>query len=205
MNTEEIKSVGFIFTLIVLVGLLLNQNYQINKLADKSHQAMKVALEVNSDLQQVKGDSKQNESKLSSEIDLLKEEIDELNKFKDMKLFKDLLTVKPEMRFKTLMTCKTESDFNYNVIHRGIYDATTTGVCGIKTHWINIIPEITKDNINSLYAGSLVIEYLLNKNNGNLYAAMKEFKGSIRNTAPVDKVMALISRHKNIEKIVQNM
>ena len=33
----------------------------------------------------------------------------------------------------------------------GVFDKTTTGACGIKTHWIDIIEEINEDNINSLF------------------------------------------------------
>lgn len=58
-------------------------------------------------------------------------------------------------------------------------------VCGVKDYWIDIIPELTRENINTLYGGELVLNYLLEKNNGNLYETLKDFKGSENNLYPV--------------------
>ena len=58
-------------------------------------------------------------------------------------------------------------------------------VCGVKDYWIDIIPELNQDNINTLYGGELVLNYLLKKNDGNLYEALKDFKGSETNLYPV--------------------
>ena len=71
----------------------------------------------------------------------------------------------------------------------GAFDKTTTGACGIKTHWIDIIEEINEDNINSLYAGYLVLDYLIEKNDGDLVEAPKDYKGAKKNMKPVYKVL----------------
>lgn len=62
-------------------------------------------------------------------------------------------------------------------------------ICGVKDIWLDEIPELTKSNINSLYGGSLVLEYLLKKNNYNIKEALKDYKGSKRNMKPVYNVL----------------
>lgn len=64
-------------------------------------------------------------------------------------------------------------------------------LCGIKEHWISIIPELNYDNINTLYGGSLVINYLLDKHNQNLFRAIKEFKGAELNLTTTYKTIKL--------------
>ena len=82
-----------------------------------------------------------------------------------------------------IATCYPENAFNHYKPHK---DKSIIGlVCGIKDYWIDIIPELNQDNINTLYGGELVINYLLEKNKGNLYKALKEFKGSEKNIYPV--------------------
>ena len=88
----------------------------------------------------------------------------------------------------------TESDLNYDVIHPS---KDTIGICGIKLNiWSIEIPEINKENVNSLYAGSLVLDFLIKKNNGSLLKAIKEFKGTERNYKPVNKVINLYKEIK---------
>lgn len=95
-----------------------------------------------------------------------------------------------------LINCYKESNLNKDVIHKGKYDINTKGICGIKDYWIDIIPELNEDNINSLYGGSLVLEYLLVKNNNDIYLALKEYKGSIKNIKPVNDVIKLYEELK---------
>lgn len=91
-----------------------------------------------------------------------------------------------------LVLCFTESSLNYEVKHKGAFDKSTVGICGLKTkYWIDEIEEINHQNINSLYAGSLVLEYLLNKYNGNLFLAIKHYKGANKNLGPVKKVIKI--------------
>jgi len=88
----------------------------------------------------------------------------------------------------------TESDLDYNVIHPS---KDTIGICGIKVDiWSEEIPEITKQNVNTLYAGSLVLEFLIKKNNGSIFKAVKEFKGTNKNYKPVNKVISIYKEIK---------
>ena len=86
---------------------------------------------------------------------------------------------------------------NYDVKHYGKFDKTTTGICGLKSSfWIDKIDEINHSNINSLYAGSKVLEYLLNKYDGNLFEALKHYKAANKNLAPVNRVIEIYKEIK---------
>ena len=199
MTNNENLIVGLIFTIIIGLGVLFHNNHLNSKEYAAKISAMEFAI-------------KQYEEKIATEKQyeelqrLLTDaegKLADVNDFK--KIYKDLLTVKPYLRHLTLLLCNTESGNRYDVIHTGKYDSTTTGICGIKTHWIGMIPEINESNINSLYAGSLVIEYLLNKNGENVYAALKEFKGSIVNTKPVEKVMEMRVKYQHLKPLLAKL
>ena len=97
-----------------------------------------------------------------------------------------------------LANCFCESGFNYNAVHKGIYDKNTIGkICGVKEYWIDIIEEITYDNINTLYAGSLVLNHLLNRFDGDMFKALAYYKGSKKNFEPVKKVIRI---YRNIKE-----
>ena len=96
-----------------------------------------------------------------------------------------------------LALCFTESSLNYEVKHKGAFDKTTSGICGLKTkYWIDEIEEINQHNINSLYAGSLVLEYLLNKYDNDLFLALKHYKGADKNLKPVERVINIYKEIK---------
>lgn len=96
-----------------------------------------------------------------------------------------------------MSNCKDESNLDYAAIHTGYYNRGVIGICGINMLWIGVIPELNKANINSLYAGSLVLRYLLEQNNNNLIKALKHYKGSKKNLEPVRDV---IKTYKKIKK-----
>ena len=50
--------------------------------------------------------------------------------------------------------------------------------------WIGVIPELTEENINSLYAGYLVLDHLI-KEKGSKVKGLAAYKGSIKNYKPV--------------------
>ena len=97
-----------------------------------------------------------------------------------------------------MATCFPEAYFDYKVIHKR--SPSSFGICGIKEIWGNIIPEINKNNINSLYAGSLVLEYLLNKYDNNLFLALKHYKGADKNLKSVERVINIYKEIKWKEK-----
>lgn len=56
---------------------------------------------------------------------------------------------------------------------------------------MDTIPELNKHNINTLQGSELVLNYLLEKHNGNLYEALKDFKGSEYNLYPVKETIKI--------------
>lgn len=92
--------------------------------------------------------------------------------------------------------CFPESGLKKDVVHKGKFDKKTIGVCGVKSYWIDIIPDLTKNNINSLKAGELVLDYLIDKNNGNLFEALKDYKGANKNLEPVYKTLEIYKEIK---------
>jgi len=69
-------------------------------------------------------------------------------------------------------------------------------LCGIKSYWQDIIPELTKDNINSLIGGDLVLNHLLNRFDGDIFKALAYYKGSKKNFEPVKKVIRIYKEIK---------
>lgn len=76
-------------------------------------------------------------------------------------------------------------------MHKGKYDKETKGICGVKLYWIEMIPELTISNINTLKGGELVLNYLIEKHKGSLFKALKDYKGSVNNLEPVHKTLSL--------------
>lgn len=108
------------------------------------------------------------------------------------KILKDLSAVPESAKPLVLSLCFTESSLNYNVKHRGRFDKTTTGICGIKPElWRDVIGD---NNPNSLFSGYLVLKHLLDKHQ-NLFNAVASFKGAKTNFTTTKRVVEL---HKKI-------
>ena len=85
--------------------------------------------------------------------------------------------------------CFTESSLRYDVIHRGIFDLTTEGICGLKHYWdVTLLKGIDR---NSLYAGSIVFDDFLAKSNGDEFLALSHYKGAIYNYETVLRVLEI--------------
>ena len=84
----------------------------------------------------------------------------------------------------------TETFFDYNVKHAGGY---AEGICGVTDHWNPLLEEkgIKK---NSVAACIEIYNFLLEQNNYNQRAAIKEYKGieSKHNYWIIDKVQEYI-------------
>ncbi len=180
---DELTIIGLIFTILVLAPLIY---FNFTGLKQELYLAKSLVVELD------------DESKLAYEmIESLNNELDISNEYsKFTKLLKDLSQIK-QNKDLTLVVCFTESSFRYNAKHTGWYNAGITGhICGLKNHWISLIPELNESNINTLYAGSLVITYLLNKHNNDLFKAIKEFKGADKNLKTTYKTIKLYNKIK---------
>ena len=200
MKNEDLFVVGLIKTLIITIFVLYYTDYQAKKEYVYKIEAMQTAIYLNNIISQkdnIIETLKQTNEKQNEKVQNAYKHVETV--YKKEQLLKELRSIEDEyLQDWTLALCYTESSLNKSVVHKGRYDKTTKGICGIKTLRINEIPELTHKNINTLYAGSLVLEYLLAKNNYNMYEALKDYKGAIKNTESVDKVFEV---YNNIKKI----
>ena len=115
--------------------------------------------------------------KYTKEIDRIKEEIE---------------FIPEDYREKVLALCWTESHLKYNVSHP--WNDTTTGICGIKSRfWTDFVTKSGAE-VNSLYAGYIVLKYLEDKANGDFFKAVKKYKGAVKNLYPVHKTVNLYQK-----------
>ena len=187
MNTErlndELTITGLIFIFLVLVPLMC---MKIVNVENELNQAKTIAVELHE------------ESSLAYEmVESLNKELDLAGEYiNHKKLLKDLSQIKSNKDL-TVVVCFTESSFRYNAKHTGWYNEGITGhMCGLKDHWVDIIPELNQENINTLYAGSLVISDLLVKHNNDVFKAIKEFKGANKNLTTTYKTIKLYNKIK---------
>lgn len=115
--------------------------------------------------------------KYTKEIDRIKEEIE---------------FIPEDYREKVLALCWTESHLKYNVSHP--WNDSTTGVCGIKSSFWKDFVTKSGVEVNSLYAGYLVLKYLEDKANGDFFQAVKKYKGANKNLYPVYKAVNLYEK-----------
>ena len=180
--SRDIKALMAIYTILILVGWNIGLKYDVEKEKIKKIEAMQVAINLN----KANNDYIEMLESMNKYADSLERDLEQ------NKLLKDFLSIDDNLKRLTLALCFTESNLNYEAKHKGKFDKTTVGICGLKTkYWIDEIEEINHQNINSLYAGSLVIEYLLNKYNGDLEKTLKHYKGADKNLKPVKRVIEI--------------
>lgn len=177
MKTKEIWVVACIYSIICFCIFFTMKEIESKKLYKDLYQAKSIAVEYH-DISE----------SLYSAVDSLNSHIDKMEKLD--KLIQDLDRVPRAERKKTLANCYNESNLNYDVIHKGKFDKTTTPICGVKKEWIDVIPELNEDNINSLYGGYLVLSYLIDEE-GSLEKALRRYKGVIINDKPVKHTLEL--------------
>ena len=177
MKKSEIWIIAYIYSIICFIIYFGIEEHKSKKLYQDFCQAKVIAVE------------------LYDENESLYEAVESLNKHIDKmehldKLVEDLNRVPRESRKDVLANCYNESNLKYDVKHKSKFDKTTTGICGIKTVWIDIIPDLNKDNINSLYGGYLVLSYLIDET-GILEKDLALYKGTIKNYEPVEHTIEI--------------
>ena len=181
MKKSEIWIVAYIYSIICFIIYFGMQEHKSKKLYQDFYQAKVIAVELYDENEALH----QGHKSLNDELD---------KTIKIQKIINDLSQIPKESQSLVLANAFNESSLNYEVIHKGKFDKTTTGISGIKTLWIDIIAELNEDNINSLYGGYLFLNHLLAKHNGNEFKALAEFKGSITNFKPVYKTLEIKKR-----------
>lgn len=120
---------------------------------------------------------------------MIQQQDNKLKEYEKYERILDDLSAVPEFAKPFVLSlCFTESSLNYSVKHRGRFDKTTTGICGIKPElWKDVIGE---NNPNSLFSGYLVLNYLLEKHQ-NLFDAVASYKGAKTNFTTTERVIEL--------------
>ena len=178
MKTEELIHVAILFCLFVFFIDYCLEKRENNKLfkqvtttKTELFQAKTIAIQL---------DDENNE--LHKSLISLNVRLDEVNRLD--RIIEDLKMIPRDMQNLTLGSCYDETNLTNNVKHPGKYDKTTVGICGVKKEWIGVIPELTEENIDSLYAGYLVLDHLI-KEKGSKVKGLAAYKGSIKNYKPV--------------------
>ncbi len=180
MKTKEIWIVAYIYSIICFCIFFTMKEIEHKKLYKDLYQAKSIAVEYH-DISE----------SLYNAVDSLNLHIDKMDRLD--KLIQDLATVPRDRQSLILSTCFNETNLKYNVgEHKGKTNKGVYGICGVNLEiWEKEIPELNKDNIDSLYAGHLVLSYLLNEENGNLFNSLKRYKGSELNIFPVIHTLEL--------------
>ena len=112
---------------------------------------------------------------------------------KDIDRIREEIKLIPEdYRDKVLALCWTESHLKYDVSHP--WNDTTTGICGIKSRfWTDFVTKSGAE-VNSLYAGYIILKHLEDKANGDFFQAVKKYKGAVKNLYPVHKTVNLYEK-----------
>ena len=178
MKTKEIWIVAYIYSIICFCIFFTMKEIEHKKLYKDLYQAKSIAVEYH-----------EISESLYLAVDSLNLHIDKMERLD--KLVQDLATVPRDMQKSVIANCYNESNLNYDAVHKGKFDTTTVGICGIKKDiWIAQIPELNEDNINSLYGGYLVLSYLIDEE-GSLEKALRKYKGVIINDKPVQHTSEL--------------
>ncbi len=177
MKNSDLWIVAYFLSVICFAIYYFQESSKLSKVRADLNQAMTLAVEFYDD-----------RNELLSSVDMLN---DRLAKMKKMdRLVRDLDRIPRDAKKLVIANCYDETNLNYNAVHKSKFDKSTRGICGIKTEWIDVIPELNKDNINSLYAGYLVLDYLIAQE-GDVTKALKKYKGSIINNKPIHRTLAL--------------
>lgn len=177
MKTDEIVAVGSIFTLLITSAMYFNTTYkqknEIQELRAKYEQARNVAVELHQESKETK-----------VELEQVKKDIEEVQ---------PLIRIKEELRKYTLEEQAiglavgwTESTWNYNANHQGLY----SNFCGnMPWHWDDFLID---KGVHPKSAAACVEIYNYYKNKfGTKYSAIKAYKGIKENTYLVYRTIKL--------------
>ena len=119
MKTKEIWIVAYIYSIICFCIFFTMKEIEHKKLYKSLYQAKSIAIEYY-DISE----------SLYSAVDSLNSHIDKMERLD--KLIQDLATVPRDMQKSVIANCYSESNLNYDVIHKGKFDRTTRGICRSK-------------------------------------------------------------------------
>ena len=174
MKKSEIWIVAYIYSIICFIIYFGIEEHKSKKLYQDFYKAKVIAVELYDE----------NES-LYEAVESLNIQLNKSHKME--RLVEDLATVPRDRQKLVLSVCYNESNLVYDLgEHKGKTNKNVFGICGVNLKiWSEIIPEINKDNVDSLYAGHLVLSYLIDEEKGNILNALKSYKGTVDNYFPI--------------------
>lgn len=119
MKTKEIYIVAYIYSIICFCIFFTMEEIKTKKLYKELYQAKSIAVEYY-----------EISESLYNSVDSLNSHIDKMERLD--KLIQDLATVPRDMQKSVIANCYSESNLNYDVIHKGKFDKTTKGICRSK-------------------------------------------------------------------------
>ena len=119
MKTKEIWIVAYIYSIICFCIFFGMKEIESKKFNKQLYQAKSFAVEFH--------DEKES---LYEAVESLNKHIDKMERLD--KLVQDLATVPRDMQKSVIANCYSESNLNYDVIHKGKFDKTTRGICRSK-------------------------------------------------------------------------
>ena len=187
MKTDELTITGLLFSGIVLAGMYLTSQHQINKqineLQSNYTQAMTVAVELDEE-------NKSMHSSLigiNGYVDELEEIIHDPELVKLIQIRRDLRSYTIEERATGYSVSWTESGFRLDPDYGD--NGFTKGPCGITEYHIDYLAELGLDRYS--YASCIEIYKFYKDKYGSRYAAIKAYKGIKTRTDLIDKTINL--------------
>ena len=187
MKTDELTITGLLFSGIVLAGMYLTSQHQINKqineLQSNYTQAMTVAVELDEE-------NKSMHSSLigiNGYVDDLEEIIHDPELVKLIQIRRDLRSYTIEERATGYSVSWTESGFRLDPDYGD--NGFTKGPCGITEYHIDYLAELGLNRYS--YASCIEIYKFYKDKYGSRYAAIKAYKGIKTRTDLIDKTINL--------------
>ena len=187
MKTDELTITGLLFSGIVLAGMYLTSQHQINKqineLQSNYTQAMTVAVELDEE-------NKSMHSSLigiNGYVDELEEIIHDPELVKLIQIRRDLRSYTIEERATGYSVSWTESGFRLDPDYGD--NGFTKGPCGITEYHIDYLAELGLNRYS--YASCIEIYKFYKDKYGSRYAAIQAYKGIKTRTDLIDKTLTL--------------
>ena len=190
MKKSEIWIVAYIYSIICFIIYFGIEEHKSKKLYQDFYQAKVIAVELYDENEALH----QGHKSLNEAVESLNIQLNKSHKME--RLVEDLATVPRDRQKLVLSVCYNESNLLYDLgEHKGKKNKNVFGICGVNLKiWSEIIPEINKDNVDSLYAGHLVLSYLIDEEKGNILSALKSYKGTVDNYFPIIHTLEIKKR-----------
>ena len=198
MKTDELTITGLIFSGIVLAGMYLNSQHQINKqineLQSNYTQAITIAVELDAE------NTSMQDSLLgiNEYVDELEAIVHDPELVKLIQIRRDLRGYSIEERATGYSVSWTESGFRLDPDHGD--NGFTKGPCGITEYHIDYLAELGLNRYS--YASCIEIYKFYKDKYGSRYAAIKAYKGIKTRTDLIDKTLTL--REKILKVLKDN-